>query len=343
MKALILKKICSIDENNSPLLLSEIPEPKSKPNEIIIKIKVCGICHTEIYEIEGRTSPLFFPIVLGHQAVGVVDSIGSDSNKFKIGDRVGVGWINSACGRCFSCLSENENLCSEFKATGRDVNGGYAELISVNENFAFKIPDKFSDEEAAPLFCAGAIGRRSLNLTKIKNGESIGLVGFGASAHIVLKIIKHLFSSSKIFVFTRSISEQNFAKKLGADWCGSIEESSPEKLNAIIDTTPAWKPIVESLKNLLPNGRLVINAIRKEDADKKSLLNLDYSTHLWMEKEIKTVANVSRKDIEDFLKLAALVPIIPEYEEYCFEDANIALFEIKNKKIRGAKILRISN
>ncbi len=270
-----------------------------------------------------------------------MEKTGSKANKFKIGDRVGIGWIYSACGRCKFCLEGNENLCESFKATGRDANGGYAEYTTVLEDFAYKIPDVFSDSEAAPLLCAGAIGYRSLRLTGIKDGQNLGLTGFGASAHLVLKMTTHKYPNSKVFVFARSEKERDFAKELGAVWAGATEEESPEKLDCVIDTTPAWKPIVEALKNLKSGGRLVINAIRKEDVDKEYLLKIDYPVHLWLEKEIKSVANVAKRDVSEFLELAAEIAIKPEVQKFGLEEANKALVELKERKIRGAKVLRI--
>jgi propanol-preferring alcohol dehydrogenase len=227
-------------------------------------------------------------------------------------------------------------------ATGRDANGGYAEYMTISENFAFSIPDTFNDFEAAPLLCAGAIGYRSLRLTNLKNGQAIGLTGFGASGHLVLKLVKYLYPDSGLYVFARSGQEREFAIELGAEWAGDTEEESPVKLSGIIDTTPVWKPVVEAMKNLEPGGRLVINAIRKEEIDKDYLLGLDYPEHLWMEKEIKSVANVASRDVAEFLEIAAKIPIKPEYQVYELEDANTALLELKERKIRGAKVLRMN-
>jgi len=342
MKAMVLNKICNLEENKNPLEIANLPDPVPGEKEILVRVTACGVCHTELDEIEGRTPPPKFPVVLGHEVVGRVEETGSKADKFKIGDRVGIGWIYSACGGCKFCLKGDENLCENFKATGRDANGGYAEYTIVLEDFAYKIPDLFSDSEAAPLLCAGAIGYRSLRLTGIKDGQNLGLTGFGASAHLVLKMARHKYPKSNVFVFARSEKERDFAKELGAVWAGGTEEESPEKLDCMIDTTPAWKPIVEALKNLEGGGRLVINAIRKEDRDKEYLVKLDYPTHLWLEKEIKSVANVTRRDISEFLELAGQIPIKPEVEEFTLEDANKALVELKERKIRGAKVLRIN-
>jgi propanol-preferring alcohol dehydrogenase len=341
MKAMVLKKICSLKENKNPLTLMDLPEPVPKEKEILVKVSACGVCHTELDEIEGRTPPPLLPIVLGHQVIGTVDDKGRNANKFNTGDRVGVAWIYSACGICNYCVDGYENLCKNFKATGRDANGGYAQHMIVLEDYAYRIPDIFTDAQAAPLLCAGAIGYRSLRLTNISDGQNLGLTGFGASAHLVLKMTRYKFPSTKVFVFARSESERDFALELGAVWAGDTEEESPEKLDSVIDTTPAWKPVVESLKNLKGGGRLVVNAIRKEDKDKDYLLNLDYPEHLWLEKEIKSVANVDRKDVSGFIELAAVIPIIPEVQEFSLEEANTALLELKERKIRGAKVLMI--
>jgi propanol-preferring alcohol dehydrogenase len=341
MKAMILNALADLSKETDPLQFSILPDPVPGPREVLLKVSACGVCHTELDEIEGRTPPPHLPVVLGHQVVGVVAARGERVSEYKRGDRLGVAWIFSSCGTCTYCLEGNENLCSDFRATGRDVNGGYAEFMAVPADSAFPIPDQFTDAEAAPLLCAGAIGYRSLKLSGIINGQHLGLTGFGASAHLVLKMARHRFPATKIYVFARSESEQEFAMELGASWAGGTEETPEVLLDAIIDTTPVWKPVVEALKNLKPGGRLVINAIRKEELDKAYLLKLDYPEHLWMEKEIKSVANVARSDVREFLELAAEIPIKPEYQEYLLEDANIALLELKNRKIRGAKVLMI--
>lgn len=341
MKAMLLTEIGVIKDKGTPLKMADLPVPDPGEKEILVKVLACGVCHTELDEIEGRTPPPHLPIVLGHQIVGRVEAVGSNARKFKVGDRVGIGWIYSSCGRCGFCLDGNENLCPDFRATGRDANGGYAEYTSVCEDFAYKIPDIFSDSQAAPLLCAGAIGYRSLRLTNMKNGQNMGLTGFGASAHLVLKMARQKYPASKIFVFARSEKEREFARELDAFWAGDTEEMSPEKLDCIIDTTPAWKPIVEALKNLERGGRLVINAIRKEETDKGCLSTLDYPANLWLEKEIKSVANVARNDVSEFLELAAQIPLIPEVEEFGLNEANQALLELKQRKIRGAKVLKI--
>jgi propanol-preferring alcohol dehydrogenase len=342
MKAMVLNRVTDLQENETPLNLVDIPKPVPGGKELLVKISVCGVCHTELDEIEGRTPPSFFPIVLGHQVVGHIEEIGTKVKRFKIGDRVGIAWINSACGRCKPCIEGKDNLCEKFVATGRDTHGGYTEYTTISEDNAFAIPEIFSDLEAAPLLCAGTIGYRSLRLTNMKDGDTLGLVGFGASAHLVIQMARYIYPNAKIFAFARSEGERSFAMELGAAWAGNIDETPPEKLNRAIDTTPVWKPIVETLKNLAPGGRLVINAIRKEDMDKDQLLKLDYPTHFWHEKEIKSVANVARKDVSEFLELAAAIPIRPEVQVFPLEEANKALIELKTSKIRGAKVLIIT-
>jgi len=341
MKAMILPGLCDLSVEKNPLCLADFPVPVPGKGEILVKVSACGVCHTELDEIEGRTPPPVFPVIPGHQVVGHVVGSGPDAGRFQLGTRVGIAWIHSACGECGHCRSGMENLCPDFKATGRDAHGGYAEYTVVSEGFAFEIPERFSDVAAAPLLCAGAIGYRSLHLTGILNGATLGLTGFGASAHLVLKMATHRFPDSRVYVFARSPKERQFAMELGAAWAGDTGESPPVALDAVIDTTPAWRPVVSALSFLKPGGRLVINAIRKESADQNALLEMDYPTHLWMEKEIKSVANVTRRDVEAFLALAAAIPIVPEVETYPLEEANAALISLKERRIRGAKVLTV--
>jgi len=341
MKAMVLFKVCSIADNQQPLRMVALPDPVPGEKELLVKVSTCGVCHTELDEIEGRTPPPHLPIILGHQVIGRVEKLGARATRFNRGDRVGIAWIHSSCGSCEHCARGYENLCAHFTATGRDVNGGYAEYMTVPEDFAYLVPAFFSDLEAAPLLCAGAIGYRSLRLSGIQNGQLLGLTGFGASAHLVIKMVKHLYPDTGVFVFARSRDEQQFARELGAVWAGDTEAQPPEHLHCIIDTTPAWTPVLAALRNLAPGGRLVINAIRKEKADRETLLSLDYANHLWLEKEIKSVANVSRRDVIEFLQLAAEIPIRPVVQEFPLEDANNALVQLKQKQIKGAKVLRI--
>jgi propanol-preferring alcohol dehydrogenase len=341
MKAWVLHNTRDLTKDTEPLKLSEEPTPSPKDNEVLLRVECCGICHTELDEIEGRTPPPKYPVIPGHQVVGVVLEKGKDREEISVGDRVGVAWIAGACGKCEFCEAGYENLCKDFVATGRDINGGYAQFMVVDEQFVYSIPDAFKNEEAAPLLCAGAIGYRSLRLADLKDGGVLGLSGFGASGHLVLKTAKYLYPQSPIFVFARSKEEQDFARSLGCDWAGDFSSTPPSLVNAIIDTTPAWTPVISSLEFLKPGGRLVINAIRKESQDQHILSSLDYHRHLWMEKEIKSVANITRRDVEDFLKIASKMSIKPQVETYPFERANEALIDLRNKHVRGAKVLLV--
>ena len=352
MKAMLLRATAPLAQNPTPLTLEDLPEPRIDAGEVLIRVTVCGVCHTELDEIEGRMKPRL-PVVLGHQVVGTVEAIGlpkgvqkqasgSPAVGLHTGQRVGVAWIASACGKCRHCLSGNENLCAGFKATGRDIDGGYAETMKVRADFVHPIPASLTDGEAAPLLCAGAIGYRSLRLANIQDGQSLGLTGFGGSNHLVLKIAKHIYPDTRVFVFSRNTQEREFALSLGAAWAGTIDQGPPEALDAVIDTTPVWGPVMNALTYLSPGGRVVINAIRKEETDKEVLLGLDYPSQLWMEKEIKSVANVTRQDVREFLKLAAEADIRPEFQEFELKDANRALLEMKQGKIRGSKVLHIA-
>ncbi|MCB1877524.1 MAG: zinc-dependent alcohol dehydrogenase family protein [Chromatiales bacterium] len=336
MKAMVIDRVRPIGEEAAPLSLVDLPVPEPTAGEIRIRVSVCGVCHTELDEIEGRTAPPQLPVVPGHEIIGRVDKLGENANKHRLGDRVGVGWIHQGDG------TPNENLESGFRATGRDVNGGYAEFMTVPQDYAYPIPALFSDAEAAPLLCAGGVGYRALRLANIRDGDSVGLTGFGGSAHLVLQIIRHLYPRSPVYVFSRDRNAQAFALELGAVWAGDTTDRAPTRLQAIIDTTPAWKPVLEALANLRPGGRLVINAIRKEDTDLKLMQNLDYRDHLWQEKEIKTVANVTHFDIAEFLPIAAAIPIRPEVTVYPLVEANRALVELKRGAVRGAKVLAIT-
>ena len=358
---MVLESLADLKTQATPLNLLDLPQPTPNEGEVLLRVTRCGVCHTELDEIEGRTPPPQLPVILAHQVVGIIvgrsdnfpDTVRQDkcsrsqtakaTEVATTSQRVGVAWIASTCGQCQYCTSGRENLCAEFRATGRDINGGYAEYMKVRADFVHPIPDAISDSEAAPLLCAGAVGYRALKLCNLQDGQSLGLMGFGGSNHIVLKVAKHKFPNSPVFVFSRNPSEREFALSLGAAWAGAIDQDPSQGLEVVIDTTPVWGPVSEALKVLSPGGRLVINAIRKEESDKEILLRLSYPSQLWMEKEIKTVANVTRADVREFLELAADAGIKPEYQEYGLEQANQALLEMKQGQIRGAKVLRIQN
>ena len=334
MKAMVLNKISPIE--SEPLAMTHLPVPIPGPKEILVKISVCGICHTELDEIEGRLEPKL-PIILGHEIVGRVERMGSGVTNFKLGDRVGIAWIHSCCGKCHFCLSGNENLCLEFKGTGYHANGGYAQYTVVSEEFAYFIPNRFSDAEAAPLLCAGAIGYRDLRLSGIEQGQTVGLFGFGASAHIVIQVARYW--GCEVFVFTRSEAHRRLAEKLGAAWTGRPGENPPKKIHCAIDFTPVGETVPHALRALEKGGRLILAVIRKRDP----IPALDYAQCLWDEREIKSVANITRKDVEEFLPLAAAIPIIPEVQEFELEKANQALILLKQGNIQGAGVLRMGD
>ena len=330
-----MTRVCDLLREDSPLQRRELPVPRPADNEVLLAVKACGVCHTELDEIEGRTPPPHYPIVPGHEVVGEIVAMGAGVTTLQLGMRVGVGWIHHSDG------SADENVSAAFTATGRDVNGGYAQYMSVPEAYAYPIPPRFSDTQAAPLLCAGAIGYRALTLSGLQDGQILGLTGFGGSAHLVLQLCRHLYPNAQIFVFARDEQSQGFARQLGADWAGHTEDRAPTPAHAIIDTTPAWTPILHGLANLRPGGRLVINAIRKEDHDKNVLLELRYHDHLWLEREIKTVANITAADIRRFLGIAADMQLEVETQEYPLEQANQALLDLKRGTVKGAKVLII--
>ena len=335
MKAMLLNKCC---ESANPLQEGEKDIPCIKSDEILIKVSACRVCHTELDEIEGRLKPPKLPIILGHEIVGVVAKRGEKALKHDLNSRVGIAWINKSCGNCKFCKEGNENLCNEFKATGYDSDGGYAEYTKIHEDYAYPIPNEYSDVEAAPLLCAGVIGYRALRLSGIKQGQVLGLYGFGASAHIAIQVAKYW--GVEVYVFTRpgQVKHQQLAKKFKADWVGVTNDVPPKKMDAAIDFTPVGEPVKQALKNLEKGGRVVINAIRKID----SIPKLDYASLIWHEREIKSVANVTRQDAKEFLPLAAKIGIKTEVQIFKFKDVNKALSILKQGIMQGAAVLKIS-
>lgn len=331
MKAQLLKRTGPVEDKL--LELVDLPVPEPGPGQILVRIFACGMCHTEIDEIEGRRQPRL-PVIPGHQIVGRVAARGKGADRFAVGERVGMGWINRACGECDFCLSGRENLCPRFCGTGSDADGGYAEFTMMHQDFAQPVPEVFTDIQAAPLFCAGAVGYRAFKLTGIRPGQSLGLFGFGASAHIVIQAARHL--GHPVYAFTREPEKREQARRLGAVWAGGLDERPDVKVSCAIEFTPVGETVAQAMDALEKGGRLVINAIRK-----RTPVQLDYARHMWQEKEIKSVANVTRSDIAEFLELAAKIPIIPEVREFPLEEANQALLALKQGKIVGAGVFRI--
>lgn len=344
MRAMLLDRPVSAPPNSPwrPLEQRDVRAPEPSDGELLVRVDVCGVCRTDLDLAEGRLAAPHYPLIPGHQVVGRVAARGKHVTGFREGDRVGIAWINSADGVCEWCRAGKENLCPNFRSTGCDVNGGYAELLTVPAAFVHVIPSSISDVEAAPLLCAGAIGWRSLGLTNIREGTPLGLTGFGASAHLVLQFALRRFPGSPVFVFARKPAEREFALSLGATWAGDTSDAPPEKLGAAIDTTPAWIPVLRALEAMRPGGRIVINAIRKDDRFKNELLELDYEKQMWMEREIKSAANVTRRDVRECLAAAAEWDIRPTAKELPLEDANEALEALRTGSVgRGALVLRV--
>jgi propanol-preferring alcohol dehydrogenase len=344
MRAMILREPSPVDAGSSPLELRDVPAPTPGRGDVVVRVSVCAVCRTDLDVVEGRLAAPRYPVIPGHQVIGHVAQMGHDVSDFREGDRVGLAWIHSADGQCGWCRSGRENLCPNFRSTGCDENGGYAEYVLVPAAFTHAIPAGLPDAASAPLLCAGAIGWRSLRLTGLADGEPLGLTGFGASAHLVLQLARHRFPNSPVYVFARNDRERDFARELGAAWAGDTSAAPPEPLAAIIDTTPAWKPVVRALAALRPGGRLVINAIRKSGADQNELLSLDYATHLWMEREIKSVANVTRADVRELLAAATEMGLGASVDELPLAEANAALRRLsRGEGVRGALVLRVTD
>jgi len=339
MRTMLLESIVRMAPDADPLVSADRAMPVPAVGEVRLRVTACAVCHTELDQIEGRVeTPV--PRILGHQVVGTVDALGDGVDEELEGCRVGVGWIASACGECRWCERGEENLCPDFRGTGRDCDGGYAEYMTIPAAFAVPIPDRLDDVHAAPMLCAGAIGYRSLQLSAMDNGQILGLTGFGASNHLVLALARALLPDSPVLVFARNRAQREQALELGAAWAGDTHDDPPDAPDAIIDTTPVWETVLAAMRRLAPGGRLVINAIAKETGDRDRLAGLDYRTQLWREKEIKSVANVTRADIRGFLDAAAEHGLRPEVTELPLEQANDALKRIRFGGARGAFVLR---
>lgn len=348
MKAAILRNIAIIKVNekqekhdvttltDEPLVLEEVPEPDINGRQVLIKVTACGICYTDIDIIEGRIK-CNLPIILGHQIVGRVVEIGKNVEGYSINDRVGVAWIGHTCGECRYCKSDQENLCENFTATGCHINGGYAQYTAAYGSYVYHLPKNIDDEQAAPMLCAGAVGYRALKLAQMVDGLRLGLFGFGSSAHIIIQVARKLYPSSEIYVFTRSPHHQELARKLGADWVGHPYENPPKKIDRAIDFTPVGEVVSRALEILDRGGKLVVNVIRKQ-----TVIQLDYVKHVWLEKEVKSVANVTRKDVMEFLNIVSKYGVHVHVQSYKLEEVNKALRDLKSAKIAGSPILRVS-
>jgi propanol-preferring alcohol dehydrogenase len=332
MKAWILEKQAKVEEK--PLRLGEIPTPHPKDNEIRVKIYACGICRTDIHIAEGNLPLRKSPLILGHEIVGVADEVGKDVKNFKVDDRAGIAWLNSACGKCKFCLSDRENLCPEARFTGWDVNGGYAEYTTAPEDFAFKLGGHLSFVELAPLMCPGIAGYRAFRLTQAQKGQKLGLYGFGPTASYVLQVAR--FLGVETLVITRSEKNKNAAKELGADWVGSYEDKLPCKLDAGIIFPPAGNLVEFALSQLDSGGRLVLAPVTSSPIEVK-----DYN-NIWMERSIVSLANTSRKDGTEFLKIADEINIKTNLETFEFDELPETLINAKYGKVNGNAVIKIA-
>jgi len=334
MKAMLLKEFAPIDQN--PLELIDLPIPKPGPDEILIRNKVCGVCHTDLHTVEGELPQVKLPIIPGHQVVGIVKKRGENTSNFEIGERVGVAWLYSACGQCSYCERGNENLCVYAHFTGYHVNGGYAEFMVVPEKFAYVIPEIFSDAEAAPLLCAGIIGYRALRLSEIKPGQRLGLYGFGASAHVAIQVA--VYWGCKVYVFTRSEEHSELAKKLGAVWAGTSKDEPPTKMDSSIIFAPAGELVLDALRVLDKGGTVALAGIYMTP-----IPEMDYVKYIYQERTLRSVANATRQDGEELLEIAAEIPIRTTTQLFPLEEANKVLQLLKAGKISGAAVLQISD
>jgi len=319
--------------NQNPLALVETPAPEPAVHEIRLQIRTCGICHTDLHVVEGDLPPQKQPVIPGHQIVGVVEALGDDVQRFKIGDRVGVPWLNRTCGTCVFCQRGKENLCENAQFTGYRVDGGFAEYIVVHEDFAYAIPETFSPAAAAPLLCAGVIGYRALRLSGIQSDQRLGLFGFGASAHIVIQIARHW--TCEVFVFSRSAAHRKLAEALGAAWTGSAEATAPAKLDGAIIFAPAGWIVHAALRNLQKGGTVALAGIHMSP-----IPEMNYGL-IYHERTLRSVANSTRDDVRELLQLAATIPLRTEVEVFPLLEANRALQLLKAGQINGAGVLEI--
>jgi len=332
MRAMVLDQPRPAEED--PLELRDVPTPDPDPGEIRIRVRACALCRTDLHIAEGDLELKKSPLVPGHQIVGVVDAVGSDVKTLREGDRVGVAWVHSTCGECHYCRKNLENLCDRARFTGWDVDGGYADFAIAPESFAYPLPKDFADLQAAPLLCAGIVGYRSFRLSNAKRGDRVGLYGFGASAHIILQVARHL--GCEVYVFTRTEGHRQLARQLGAAWVGSAEETPPEKLDAAVIFAPVGALVLEALRVLRKGGTVSL-----ADITMSPIPEIDYDRLLYHERVIRSVANATRADAREFLRLAAEIPVRTEITTFRLEEANQALQALKHSAIRGAGVLQL--
>jgi propanol-preferring alcohol dehydrogenase len=328
---MVLRQFSAIEHN--PLTLEDVPAPEPGPDDIRIRVHVCGVCHTDLHTVEGELPDVVLPIIPGHQVVGTVEQQGSNTSRFKTGDRVGVAWLYSTEEECKYAKQGKENLCDNARFTGYHKNGGYAEYIKIPEKFAYPIPPSFSDQNAAPLLCAGIIGYRALRLSEIQPGQNLGLIGFGASAHVAIQVAIHWGCS--VYVFSRSEEHRALAKDLGAVWTGTTKDDPPEKMDSIVNFTPAGPTVLDGMRLLDKGGTQALAGIYMSP-----IPEMDYNQYLYHERTLRSVANATRQDGDDLLRIAAEIPIETTTQSYPLEEANKVLQLLKDSKIDGAAVLK---
>lgn len=329
MKACIL--CAPADVRTNPLVYMDVPDPKPWPGEVLVRVKTCGVCRTDLHVVEGELPPRKSPIIPGHQIVGEIAALGEGAKRFPIGTRVGIPWLHQADGTCEYCRVGAENLCDNLSFTGYTVDGGYAEYAVAPQDFIYPIPSNFPDEQAAPLLCAGIIGFRCMRLAGVKKGARLGFYGFGSAAHVAIQVALHW--GLEIYAPTRGEKHQELARKLGAVWTGDALDVPPAKLDAAIIFAPAGEIVPAALKALKKGGVLVLGGIHMSP-----IPSFDYDL-LYQERVIRSVANNTRQDGEDFLRVAAEIPIRTQVKAFALRDANLALNELKADRINGSAVL----
>jgi len=329
MQAWLLERPKSVDE--SPLARVDLPEPGLGEHDLLIRVRACGVCHTDLHIVEGEIPLPKLPVVPGHQIVGTVERAGPAVSRFRVGDRVGVPWLNWADGTCEYCRRGQENLCDNARFTGYHVDGGYADYQVTGERFAYAIPASFSDEQAAPLLCAGVIGYRALRLAGAREARGIGLYGFGASAHITIQVARHW--GVEVYVFTRGTEHRELARELGAAWTGAAEDDPGAEMDCSIIFAPSGQLVPPALKLLRKGGTLALAGIHMSP-----IPQFDYEL-IWGERVMRSVANATRADAEQLLALAAEIPIHTEVETFPMSQANDVLRKLKRSEIKGAAVL----
>jgi propanol-preferring alcohol dehydrogenase len=332
MKAMQLKETAPVDA--APLTYTDVDTPEPGPGQIRLKILTCGVCHTDLHIVEGDLDLPHLPIIPGHEIVGVVDAVGEGVSLHQVGDRLGVPWLNEVCGRCRYCRAGQENLCENIRFTGLDVDGGFAEYMVVDQRFAYAVPEVFSDAEAAPLLCAGVVGYRALRLSRVEPGQRLGLYGFGAAAHIVIQIARHW--GCDVFVFTRSEHHRELARSLGAAWTGGAEDDPGALMDSSIIYAPAGWLVPAALRVLARGGTLALGGIHMS-----AIPEMPYEL-LWHERTVQSVANSTRQDAVDLLRVAADIPVKTEVETFALEQANEVLARLKHSQINGAGVLVVN-